>query len=217
MTHPFYLLSLSFALAFCTFDPTFADQASDVPTRGFLKANCQDCHSGESAEAGFDLESLSGDLSDSEAILRWVRVYDRVKAGEMPPPEDYGELDSGEKGDFLAVMDRWIREHQKRSWQTDGRVRGRRLTNLQLERTLHDLLGIDIPLASLMPEESRTNGFTTVADGQSLSHFQLEQHLGVVDAALDEAVRRAVTRPDEDEWKLSARQLSRRRPNSRTR
>src|SRR5690606_2045637 len=98
-----------------------------------------------------------------------------------------------------------------------GRVRGRRLTNLQLEGTLHDLLGIDIPLASRLPEESRTDGFTTVADGQSLSHFQLDQHLGVVDAALDEAFRRALSPPDEAEWTLSARELSRRRPRSRTR
>lgn len=71
-----------------------------------------------------------------------------------------------------------------------GRVRGRRLTNLQLERTLQDLLGIDIPLSQLMPEEPRNDGFTTVADVQAMSHFQLQQHLRIVDIALVEAFQR---------------------------
>ena len=45
-------------------------------------------------------------------------------------------------------------------------------------------LGIDIPLANQLPEEPRSGGFTTVADGQAMSHFQMERHLGVVDAEL---------------------------------
>ncbi len=153
-------------------------------------------------------------MSDPDGLARWIRVYDRVKAGEMPPA-DASDLTSQDRAKFLTETDRWLRESQQREWQKLGRVRGRRLTNLQLERTLHDLLGIDVPLASQLPEESRTNGFTTVADGQSLSHFQLEQHLGVVDAALDEAIRRATTSPDETEWTLSGKQLSRRRRRSR--
>lgn len=217
MTFRFSFSWLITVLAVCFARDLRAFEALDVPTREFLATYCQDCHSGESAEAGFDVAALKGDLSNPETLLKWVRVYDRVKAGEMPPKEEYGELDPNEKGEFLKQMDGWIRGFQEREWRSEGRVRGRRLTNLQLERTLQDLLGIDIPLASLMPEESRTNGFTTVADGQSLSHFQLEQHLSVVDAALDEAIRRAVTGPDERTRNFSARELSRRRLNSRTR
>ena len=63
------------------------------------------------------------------------------------------------------------------------------LTSLQLERILQDLLAIDIPLAMQRPDEPRTNGFSTVASGQTISHFELQTHLAVVDAALDEAFR----------------------------
>ncbi|MCA9069467.1 MAG: DUF1595 domain-containing protein, partial [Planctomycetaceae bacterium] len=189
---------------------------SESPVQKFLAANCQDCHTGESAEGGFRVESLSADLSNPSALLRWIRVYDRVKAGEMPPA-DASDLKPTDRDKFLSSTKSWMESHQRQEWNSLGRVRGRRLTNLQLERTLQDLLGIDIPLANRMPDESKTNGFTTVADGQSLSHFQLEQHLKVVDVALDEAFRRATSAPDEREWELSAQQLSRRRARSRTR
>lgn len=190
--------------------------ASDVPAQKFLTANCQDCHTGDSAEAGFQVDALGADLSNPDTLLRWIRVYDRVKTGEMPPA-DASDLKPADREKFLASTKSWMEDHQRREWDSLGRVRGRRLTNLQLERTLHDLLGIDIPLADRMPEDSKTNGFTTVADGQSLSHFQLEQHLKVIDVALDEAFRRAMSSPDEKAWELSARQLSRRRARSRTR
>ncbi len=215
---PFPFKTLSLGLAVLSFAVGFAGAAesSDVPVRAFLKTHCQDCHEGESAEAGLDLAKLDGNLADSSALAKWIRIYDRVQAGEMPPA-DAVELSGKDRAGFVSATENWIEKHQLQQWQTAGRVRGRRLTHLQLERTLHDLLGIDIPLASLLPEESKTNGFTTVADGQSLSHFQLEQHLGVVDAALDEAIRRATSQPDEDKWTLSAADLARERARSRNR
>lgn len=193
-----------------------AAEVAEVPVREFLKANCQDCHEGDSAEAGLDLAKLEGDLSDPGQLAKWIRIYDRVKAGEMPPAVA-AELSAKDRAKFVSTTEDWITRHQQRQWHSLGRVRARRLTNLQLERTLHDLLGIDIPLASLLPDETKTNGFTTVADGQSLSHFQLEQHLRVVDAALDEAIRRATSSPDEDQWTLTAKDLARERSRSRNR
>ncbi|MFK7766144.1 MAG: DUF1592 domain-containing protein [Mariniblastus sp.] len=180
-----------------------------------MKENCYDCHSGEDSEAGFDLEKISDDLTDANTD-RWVRVFDRVTSGEMPPP-DYSVPE--DRQSFLRETGNWIKSVQELEFKTSGRVKARRLTNLQLERTLHDLLGIDIPLASLMPEEPRTSGFNTVADGQPMSHFQLQQHLDVVDAALEEAFRRALNKFNGDEFEriLPARKIARKNPKRRNR
>jgi len=78
-------------------------------------------------------------------------------------------------------------------------------------------LGIDIPLAKDFSDESRTGGFTTVADGQAMSHFQLEQHLHAVDLALEEAFRRAASFPDEQSKTFEPEMIARTRANSRTR
>ncbi len=156
---------------------------AEVPgsVRAVFKENCLDCHEGTEAEAGLDLATLSTNLSDPEALRHWVRVVDRVRDGEMPPQEA-GELEPHVAKRFVGDTGSWIRQWQQTEHEELGRVRTRRLTNLQLERTLHDLLAIDVPLADLIPDEPRIDGFTGIADGQAMSHFQLESHLHVVDA-----------------------------------
>lgn len=165
------------------------NQADSNAATSFLRANCIDCHDGPSGEGGFDASVLSTDLKDTQTFERWVRVFDRIHDGEMPP-EDAEELDPEDAAAFLSGTSDWLRSTQQQQFDTVGRVQGRRLTNLQLERTLHDLLAIDVPLASLMSPEPRVEGFTGLADHQSMSHFQLESHLTVVDAALDAAFER---------------------------
>jgi hypothetical protein len=184
--------------------------------QSFVQRNCLDCHQGSDAEAGLDLETLSADLSDPATVQRWVQLFDRVREGEMPPKEA-AELDAAELQDFVETSGSWIRDWQLAEQQELGRVRSRRLTNLQLERTLHDLLAIDVPLARLMPDEPRTDGFTGIADGQSMSHFQLETHLQVVDAALDAAFDRVTDSPQLISKDFTARQIARRNPRQRNR
>ena len=205
---------------------TYANASGEHPThdqfhapkdiRKFLNNHCVDCHDQSTAEGGLDITALSDQLELSNKD-RWIRIFDRVAENEMPPKE-YGSVDKVERKEFLTSTGDWINRVQRNEYETLGRVKARRLNNLQLERTLHDLLGVDIPLASLMPEEPRTGGFNTVADHQPMSHFQLQQHLDVVDAALDEAFHRAVTGDADLKTKyLDAKRIARRNPRRRTR
>lgn len=181
-----------------------------------LEQHCADCHSAGSTEGGFDIRLLQEPNSLHSEFAKWVRVVDRVHAGEMPPA-DASQLTHEERIEFVNGVSRELNDQQSRTFANEGRVQGRRLTNLQLERTLQDLLGIDIPLAELMSEEQRTAGFATVAEGQSMSHFQLEQHLTVVDAALEEAFRRATSPADETTTGFTAEEIARTDPSRRCR
>jgi len=187
-----------------------------APSRAFVATNCLDCHTGEDADGGLDLTALGTDLRDEALFARWVRIFDRVNDGEMPPA-DYGVLDAEEIRPFVEHTGDWLRQAQRLEHAGKGRVQGRRLTNHQLERTLQDLLSIDIPLASQMPEEPRHAGFEHLADYQSISHFHLEDHLGVVDTALDEAFRRVVA--GDESWKrhYTAKDIARKNPKKRNR
>ena len=177
--------------------------------RVFLEANCLDCHSADYAEGGFRVDEL---LASEADLDRWVRIWDRVHEGEMPPEEP---LKQDDRDRFLHASGDFITQSQRQEASLRGRVQERRLTNRQLERTLHDLLGIDIPLASLLPKERRTDGYTTVAAGQSLSHFDLQNHLTIVDAALDEMFRRATDSENGEAWvkEFDAPGLVDRKPN----
>lgn len=192
---------------------TFDTVAKDL--RPFLRQHCSDCHTGSDPEANFDLADLLAGLNRNN-FHAWVHAFDRVAAGDMPPP-DSAEPEREQVEKFLADAGNWLRDFEIDRFETRGRVNARRLSNLQLERSLHAVLGIDIPLASLLPDETRTDGFTTVATGQSISHFQLEQHLDLVDLALDEAFRRALDSPSTLSKHFTATQVARTNPKRRCR
>ncbi|MEO9595764.1 DUF1592 domain-containing protein [Rhodopirellula bahusiensis] len=163
-----------------------ADDAVD-----FLQEQCIDCHDGSSCEGGFDIHAVSTDLSRPSAMDQWVSIHDRVQNGEMPPPEDI-ELDPQTARRFTEPLRHQLRTYQLNQQRRDGRVRGRRLSNEQLSRTLQDLLKVELPLEDLMPPEQRVGGYVHLASAQSMSHFQLNTHLKVVDAALDAAFDKAL-------------------------
>lgn len=181
----------------------------------FLQTHCYDCHNADGAEAGFDVDELSNSAISGN-FDRWVEVYDRVANGEMPP-SDSDVPPKKEVDRFVTETRQLLHRRQQQEFDQLGRVQGRRLSHLQLERSLHDLLGIDVPLLTHMPEEQRTSGFTAIAEGQSISQHQLKTHLRVVDVALDEAFRRAQSGPDEWVKNLSAQKLARLRANRRCR
>lgn len=186
------------------------------PSRAYFEKHCLDCHSGKSAEAGFDLTKLGTDLSDKKTEHFWIRVFDRVQSGEMPP-KDAERPPAAATKQFLTATGDWIRTTQDERYTRLGRVQSRRLTRREVERSLHDLLGIDIPLADQLPEEARTAGFSTVADGQAMSHFQMERQLAVVDQALDEAYRRALVPQEPFRKVFGPEQIVRNDPKRRTR
>jgi len=193
------------------------DSGASQPVQAFVQSHCYDCHSGTAPEAGLDLESLTFDLSSHDDQRTWVRIFDRVESGEMPPAEDWGEADPQQRDAFLKYTSGEIKKVQQHESRALGRVPARRLTRLQIERSLHDLLGIDIPLVHLLPEDPRTDGFTTVAEGQDISLFHLQAQLEAVDVALDEAFRRAGSENELLHRDLPATEFVRTNPRRRCR
>lgn len=157
-----------------------------VPVAAFLEGHCVECHDADVKKGGLDLESL-----DFDSLSRtWLKIFERVRDGEMPPKKK-PQPEKNEKDLFLAALKEPLLAADKADIAANGRVRSRRLTRVEYEHTMHDLLGIDIPLKTLLPEDRASHGFETVADGQQLSHHQLARYLDVADLALDDAFDRA--------------------------
>ena len=212
-----FLWNALLAAAFIGMATPLCAEEVQLPVRSaFFESHCYDCHQGDEAEAGLDLESISNDLSQPQASMKWVRIFDRIQEGEMPPPE-YNKIDEEERTAFLDSLGAAIRNHQFNEYASKGRVTSRRLTRKQVERTLHDLLGIDIPLADYLPAESRQHRYSTIADVQAMSHFQMQAHLAVVDRALDEAFRRALSEEDNYVRDFDPKQIVRKNPKRRCR
>ncbi|MEZ5362049.1 MAG: DUF1592 domain-containing protein [Bryobacterales bacterium] len=156
------------------------------PLEPFLEQNCAACHSSQAKMGGLDLQTLPLDAKNVTDWDRWARVWERVDSGEMPPKE-LPRPQADAKAAFLESLDRSLSELAQARRSEVGRTLGRRLTRFEYERTLQDLLGIDIPLQDFLPEDSLADGFDTVAASQQMSHFLLEKYLAAADAGLDEA------------------------------
>src|SRR5690606_14235016 len=126
--------SLPFCLAVAVSSSLMASEAAPrlpTPSAALVQTHCYDCHQGEHAEAGLDLSTLGADLSDRHTRNRWVRIFDRVRDGEMPPA-DAGPIPEQEKSTFLNSAGRWLRDFEMAEMADLGRVRGRRLTSREL-------------------------------------------------------------------------------------
>lgn len=165
--------------------------AAETPVAAFLEQHCTECHDADVKKGGLDLTGLAFDLKDPARFKAWRQVFERVRDGEMPPKKK-SQPEQAVKDAFLASLKAPLLEADAKDIAANGRVRSRRLTRVEYEHTLHDLLGIDIPLKSLLPEDRASHGFETVAEGQQLSHHQLARYLDVADQALANAFKRAL-------------------------
>ena len=89
---------------------------------------------------------------------------------------------------FLEALRTDLRAANLARQKAEGRVVLRRINRLEYEKTLHDLLAIDVPLQHLLPEDATTSGFDNVAAGLRLSMLQMEHYLEAADVAISEAM-----------------------------
>ena len=155
----------------------------------FLDKHCMECHDEFDHKGNLNLEILNFDMSKSAIMHTWQSVFDRVDTDEMPPKKKR-RPDTKERQAFLEQLRQALLQADRENAKTKGSVNVRRLTRREYEYTVHDLLGVDIPLQEHLPEETSTHGFETVADGQQLSHFNLAAYLQTADLALAEAFNR---------------------------
>lgn len=157
--------------------------------QAFVRGHCLDCHDAAVTKGGLDLSALPAGDTDVAAHQRWVRVFDRVARGEMPP-KDEPRPAAAEHATFLAALGPDLSaQHAARR----GTVL-RRLNRREYQHTVNDLLGLDLDLQARLPEDGLSHGFDTVGEALGVSGIQLQRYLEAAEFALD-ALFRGVDRP----------------------
>jgi hypothetical protein len=151
-----------------------------------LEAHCSDCHDADRKKGGLDLDALNWAPADPENFRVWVKVFDKVRRGEMPPRKKAPPSDD-EKRHFLGSLRRELHAADAQRVGQEGRVVYRRLNRNEVEHTLQDLLGIQTPLLDLLPEDGTLSGFDNVGSALDLSPVHLERYLQAADLALKDA------------------------------
>jgi hypothetical protein len=161
-----------------------AAAAADARLKSFFDLHCLDCHDAEAKKGGLDLTALSSDLSKAEVMRVWVRIHDRVRDGEMPPPKKK-QPPAAEKQPFLVAL---ADDLTKADLAHKGTVL-RRLNRMEYQNTLRDLLGIRTELAELLPEDGKAHGFDNVGEALDLSPVHLQRYMDAAARALDDAIK----------------------------
>ena len=157
------------------------------PARAFIQSRCGECHDADTKAGGLNLAALGAQLDDPASEAKWTLIYDRVRQGEMPPPDE-PPIPAAQRAAFVQSLGGFLRDHDAARQAISGRVVWRRLNRVEYENTVHDLLGIDIRLAEYLPEDASAGGFDNVSSALRLSATQIESYLTAADKAFDAAL-----------------------------
>ncbi len=187
-----HLTLLAAALLLCGPNADAATSAAKAPdgtqaVTAFLDKHCTSCHDATEKKGGLDLEALPVKFDTEKDRAEWVKVFDRVRADEMPPPKK-ARPDATAKRAVLETIGGGIVKVEKAAQTAEGRVQLRRLNRVEFEHTVQELLGVDTPMRHILPADAPAHGFDTVAEGLRISQLHIEKYLEAVDAAIPEAM-----------------------------
>src|SRR5262245_35238286 len=117
-------LALTTALAL-GLTPTLGSAAALPPVREYLDAYCLSCHGPDNPKANLRLDILKPDFADAAAFATWVKVHDRVAAGEMPPKR---KPPAAESSAAVAALADALTAADRQRQAAEGRTAFRRLT-----------------------------------------------------------------------------------------
>ena len=162
-------------------------QSPANPTQPFFAQHCQGCHAGSKPKGDFRLESLSQDFADNANRKQWLKVFEQVKEGTMPPAEK--PRPPAKDVETLAA---WISERtaaaEAAASASRGRVVMRRLNRAEYKNTVRDLLGVDVELDDVLPEDNSAGGFDNSAEALHVSSYLMDGYLAAADRVIDAAV-----------------------------
>ncbi|MEI6535558.1 MAG: DUF1587 domain-containing protein, partial [Verrucomicrobiaceae bacterium] len=176
-----FSLVTTLLLFLCTPHLPGAQPAADK----FFEQHCYDCHDKESKKGGLDMTELKPEFTNSASFATWMKVHDRIENGEMPPPKKKKRPSAGEVAQITGWLDQELIAADTRRHATEGRAVLRRITRVEYENAMRDLLALpDLRLIDMLPADGQRGGYDKLGEALDLSHVQLAKYLEAADYAL---------------------------------
>lgn len=212
ISHPAGILGLLLVLSPVAPGPVAFAQPAPEPIKPLLETYCVDCHGADTAKAGLRLDELRWDLSDPAISARWVKVHDKLSRGQMPPAKSE-QPSSAERAALLKALAEPLHQASRARQESLGRVVLRRLNATEYENTIRELVGTQVRVKEMLPEEPSVEGFDNVAQALDLSSTHLLLYQEAAEKAILSAVPWHPPYPFRD--RRTGREISERGPNFR--
>lgn len=161
---------------------TFAD------VRTALTDHCGRCHGEKAQKGGLNLALFP----DEKAVLKhrkaWREIAAQMKSGEMPP-EGAKQPTRKQRDDAVAWITKTLdaADEQDRLRPDPGPAVVRRLNRFEYNRTVRDLVGVDLDAAGAvgMPDDTVGEAFDNLAAALNVSDTLMEKYFAAADLILD--------------------------------
>jgi Protein of unknown function (DUF1592)/Protein of unknown function (DUF1588)/Protein of unknown function (DUF1585)/Protein of unknown function (DUF1595)/Protein of unknown function (DUF1587) len=145
------------------------EPASDV-----VKQYCTGCHSEKGKAGGLSLVGFDAAHADQQADVA-ERMVHKLRLGMMPPPgarRPAADALTAFVTSLEARLDAAATVHP-----TPGRRGFQRLNRAEYQRSVHDLLDLDVDVNAFLPPDTLSAGYDNVADVQTFSPALMEGYL----------------------------------------
>ncbi|MBJ42066.1 MAG: hypothetical protein CMJ80_02010 [Planctomycetaceae bacterium] len=165
----------------------------DRDVRPVLQKYCIECHGDREPEGDLNLGRFVTLADVRGEALVWQTVQQMLNAGDMPPEESQ-QLTAHESKRIRKWIDRYLLAEATANAGDPGEVLLRRLSNAELNYTVHDLTGQDLRLADQFPVDGAAGeGFTNTGESLSMSPALLQKYV----AAAEEFASHVVLLPND--------------------
>jgi len=157
---------------------------SAAPSAAFIEKQCASCHDETEKKGGLDLTALALNPNDAKNFAIWVKVHDRVAAGEMPPKKK-ARPPAGEVAEFIGTLSSSLLSAERATLGREGRATRRRLNRYEYENALRDLLQAPwLQVKEALPEDGEAYRYNKVGEALDVSYVQMSRYLQAAEYAL---------------------------------
>ncbi len=172
-------------------------QSFDKAVKPFLTQHCIACHGEKKQRADRRLDTLTGEIANSNALADYQDILDQLNLGEMPP-EEAPQPTTAARRQVIAWLTARIARYHAEAEPAARETVLRRLNGREYNNTLRDLLKLNMSIynpAGNFPREREThhldnNGATLVTSGHLL-----DRYLAAAESAVERVIQPAEQPP----------------------
>ena len=148
--------------------------ATVASERALVAKYCVVCHSDRLKTGGLSLQSINFENIPAGAET-WEKVIHKVSLGAMPP-QGMPRPDKATLDQFTGWLEASI-DHAASAHPNPGRATLHRLNRTEYANAVHDVLGLTVDPAPLLPADDESYGFDDIADVLKTSPSLLERYM----------------------------------------
>jgi len=154
----------------------------------FFTAHCVKCHGPKQPKGELALHTLRNVPTSGEELEKWETILDMLESSEMPPADE----PQPDPDEMQAVI-QWIESSMRDAVRTGDHPQPhpttRRLTNVEYQNTLRDLIGFELDVIDALPKDPiKPYEFNNTGELMRIGPEQIDRYLEVARRAMASAI-----------------------------